>query len=412
MTARGRILAIMGSGETSPTMVTVHKMLAGRLGARPDAVVLDAPYAFQENAADVSAKARTYFANSVGLAVTVLASAAGEDHGARVRTADWVFAGPGSPSYALTRWRGAPVGTALRDRVIGGTGVTVLASAAAATAGLAAIPVYEIYKAGAEPAWLDGLDLLTAAGLRVVLIPHYDNAEGGTHDTRYCYLGERRLSEMEASLPGGTSVLGVDEHTVLILDLTAQTAEVRGRGGVTIRRRGESAVIPAPAVIPLDQLRAAVSGEAAVPQRDVRPAAGPADAGRPPLTEVMASADQRFEEALAAGDGSGMIITILDLEYAIGDWAGDTEEDQGTSQARALLRALIGRLGDYVARGLQDPADKLRPAVEQLLRLRTDLRAAGRYAEADAIRTALTAGGIQIGDDAAGTSWSVAGPPA
>ena len=154
------------------------------------------------------------------------------------------------------------VGTALRDRVIGGTGVTVLASAAAATAGLAAIPVYEIYKAGAKPAWLDGLDLLTAAGLRVALIPHYDNAEGGTHDTRYCYLGERRLSEMEASLPDGTSVLGVDEHTVLILDLTAQTAGVRGRGGVTIRRHGESAVIPAPAVIPLDQLRAAVSGEA------------------------------------------------------------------------------------------------------------------------------------------------------
>jgi len=56
MTARGRVLAIMGSGETSPTMVTVHKMLAGRLGARPDAVVLDAPYAFQENAADVSPK--------------------------------------------------------------------------------------------------------------------------------------------------------------------------------------------------------------------------------------------------------------------------------------------------------------------------------------------------------------------
>ncbi len=94
----------------------------------------------------------------------MLASAAGEDYGARVSTADWVFAGPGSPSYALTRWRGAPVGTALRDRVIGGTGVTVLASAAAATAGLAAIPVYEIYKAGAEPAWLDGLDLLTGCG--------------------------------------------------------------------------------------------------------------------------------------------------------------------------------------------------------------------------------------------------------
>ena len=30
-----RILAIMGSGETSPTMVTVHKALVGRLGSLP-----------------------------------------------------------------------------------------------------------------------------------------------------------------------------------------------------------------------------------------------------------------------------------------------------------------------------------------------------------------------------------------
>ena len=29
------------------------------------------------------------------------------------------------------------------------------------------------------------------------VIPHYDNNEGGTHDTRFCYLGERRLSMME-----------------------------------------------------------------------------------------------------------------------------------------------------------------------------------------------------------------------
>ena len=65
-----RILAIMGSGETSPTMVTVHKALVGELGVtRPDAVLLDTPYAFQENAADISARAVAYFASSVGLDV-------------------------------------------------------------------------------------------------------------------------------------------------------------------------------------------------------------------------------------------------------------------------------------------------------------------------------------------------------
>jgi hypothetical protein len=52
---------------------------------------------------------------------------------------------------------------------------------------------------GAPPYWLDGLDLLRQLGLKVAVIPHYDNTEGGTHDTRFCYLGERRLRLMEGS---------------------------------------------------------------------------------------------------------------------------------------------------------------------------------------------------------------------
>ena len=411
MSERCRVLAIMGSGETSPTMVTVHKNLAGRLGTpAPDALALDAPYAFQENAPDVSAKARAYFATSVGLGVTILASHDGEDQSARIGTADWVFAGPGSPSYALARWRGGPVAAALRDRVSSGTGVTVLASAAAATAGLAAVPVYEIYKAGADPSWLDGLDLMSVLGLRVAVIPHFDNAEGGTHDTRYCYLGERRLIEMERSLPDGAAVLGVDEHTALIFDLLAGTAEVRGRGGITIRRAGNSAVLPAPAMIPIAQLQDAFRSGAPVPSQRA-PVAGPREpSGPPPLTDVMAAAELRFETALAAGDGTTMIRAILDLEYAISDWAADTDEDQGTGQARALLRSLIGRLGGMVTAGLRDPADHLRPAVGRLLDLRATLRSAGRYDEADDIRAALAAGGIRIGDGADGTRWTMAGP--
>src|SRR5580693_9658053 len=87
-----RILAIMGSGETSPTMVTVHKALVDLLGtAHPDAVLLDTPYAFQENAADISSRAVSYFATSVGLDVAVVASsdAGGSDEG------DWAGSSAG-----------------------------------------------------------------------------------------------------------------------------------------------------------------------------------------------------------------------------------------------------------------------------------------------------------------------------
>src|SRR5438270_630610 len=82
---------------------------------------------------------------------------------------------------------------------------------------------------GEPPHWLPGLDLLSvAAGLRVAVIPHYDNADGGNHDTRFCYLGERRLLALEKQLPDDAFVLGIDGHTALILDLEAATASVTG----------------------------------------------------------------------------------------------------------------------------------------------------------------------------------------
>ena len=186
---------------------------------------------------------------------------------AAIRSSDWVFAGPGSPSYLLNRWRGGAVAEALRDRIAAGTGMTVIASAAAAATGLVAVPVYEIYKVGADPHWLEGLDLFGVLGLKVAVIPHYDNAEGGTHDTRFCYLGERRLAVLERELPADAAVLGVDEHTALILDLAAQEAEVVGRGGATIRKAGVSTVLPAGSRITLADLRLLVRSGSPGPGR-------------------------------------------------------------------------------------------------------------------------------------------------
>jgi cysteinyl-tRNA synthetase len=126
-----------------------------------------------------------------------------------------------------------------------------------------------------------------------------------------------------------------------------------------------------------------------------------------PLTEVVERAERQFEAALAAGDGTGLITTILDLEYAVHAWMADTDEDQGTEQARAVLRGMIGRLGDLLTDGLRDPVEKLGPAVGPLLELRSMLRADGRYEESDSIRAALAACGIQVADSAGGTDWVV-----
>ena len=133
-------------------------------------------------------------------------------------------------------------------------GTVTFASAAALTIGVVAVPVYEIYKSGADPAWAVGTNLLERlTGLRAALIPHYDNTEGGTHSTRYCYLGERRLRFLEGTLPGGAHVIGVDEHTALVFDLGTGTASVLGNGTATVRRDGRSRVLPTGTVLPISR---------------------------------------------------------------------------------------------------------------------------------------------------------------
>ena len=101
------------------------------------------------------------------------------------------------------------------------------------------MPVYEIYKVGADPEWVPGLDLLgELTGVAAAVVPHYDNKEGATHDTRFCYLGEERLTALEAELPDEVGVLGVDEHTAMLIDVEARTMTVAGNGVVSVRRAG------------------------------------------------------------------------------------------------------------------------------------------------------------------------------
>ncbi|MEQ4718414.1 hypothetical protein [Nonomuraea sp. B19D2] len=389
------LLVLMGSGETSPTMVEVHRATARTLRAGARAVLLDTPYAFQENAADISARARRYFAHSVGLDVEVATGITG---------ADWVFSGPGSPTYALDRWTGSGVAGDLRARIRARTGVTVLASAAACTAGLATVPVYEIYKVGADPHWRAGIDLLEPLGLQVVLIPHFDNAEGGTHDTRYCYLGERRLSRMERELPPGTAVLGLDEHTALVIDLESESVRVAGRGGLTVRRPGSQTVLPTGAHTDLAELRRLAEGRtgtAAVPPPPAEPA--PAQVT---LEEAIHTCEELFKAAVGRPDMVAAAQTVLDLEAEIVKWAADTEEDSGgVEQARELMRLLIARLGELAsAAGLRSLG--LHSLVEPLLALRSRLREEGRYDVADALRAAMLSGGITVEDTPDGPRWT------
>ena len=246
-----RRLVIMGSGETAPGMLGVHREVFAGVPQGADCLLMDSPFAFQENADELVERIGGFFADSLGHPVERVSLAAGADALsveralARIRRAGWVFAGPGSPSYARRVWAGTPIPDALADVVAPGrVGALVFASAAAVTLGDWSLPVYEIYKVGADPHWEPGLGIMSRAlGWRCSVVPHYDNQEGGTHDTRFCYVGGRRLAQIEGELDGAF-ILGVDEHTAVVLDLDRATATVAGRGGMTLRVGGQEAVYP------------------------------------------------------------------------------------------------------------------------------------------------------------------------
>jgi hypothetical protein len=416
------ILAVMGSGETAPTMVTTHRMLASKLEKSARAVLLDTPYGFQENAPELATKAVEYFQTSINLELEVagLTEIIGADSLAverglqKVADADYVFAGPGSPTYALRQWLGTPLAGLLNKKLRDG-GIVTFASAAALTLGRFTLPVYEIYKVGEDPRWLDGLNILGEIGVNVALIPHYNNAEGGHHDTRFCYMGERRLSMLERELPDNVYVLGVDEHTGMVIDLDTQTVTVVGKGVVTIRVDGESTQIASGETFSVDRLR----DPASATTRDTKQTATSQSKTSAPANMAAATAifdnnlreatdrlNQVFATALAGSDADGAARATLELDDAITGWSGDTLQSDATDHARAVLRSMITRLAAAATGGLRDPRDVLGPFVQVLLDLRTQVRSDKRFDLSDIIRDRLAALNVEVRDTPEGAQWS------
>jgi len=420
----------MGSGETAPTMTTPHRRVFERLaeatGGAVDAVLLDTPFGFQENVDILAAKTADYFVDAASRKVEIAGLArtdtddvvATETAIAKIRSADWIFAGPGSPTFALRQWAGTPIPDAIASKLRDG-GAVVFSSAAALTLGRKTIPVYEVYKSGADPYWVDGLDLLTAIGLPVVVIPHYDNKEGGNHDTSKCYLGERRLAMLEPELDDDVFILGVDEHTGVIIDLDAQTAEVVGKGGLTLRQDGVSTRIETGQTVPFSTLQAGpvTSGTGTTVTQGVTSDSVTSATGTnvtesdvdtaeiPSLGGDAARLEAVFDAALAARNADGAVGAILELDAAIVGWSRDTLQGDEMSRARTALRSMIVRLGAAASGGVRDPRDVLAPVVEAALAARVTAREEKAYAVSDAIRDNLTAAGIEVRDTANGAEW-------
>ena len=379
---------IMGSGETSPTMVTPHQQIISNLAGNPNPVlnILDTPFGFQENADLLTAKITEYFANSVGAKVGTVSlkdsSPSGDQLGVAVnsiRNSDWLFAGPGSPSYALKVWKNLGI-TPSFDEILS-RGALVFASAGALAVGSFTIPIYEIYRVGQEPYWLDGLNLLERhTGMRASIIPHFDNTEGANHDTRYCYMGERRLQILEKLLPDDNFIIGIDEHTGVSFDLDLKIAKVFGRGQMTIRHHGQSWIVK--------------NGQTATFEEIVSHANSKISNG-PSINKLKVDPTQ-IEDLLASGEVSQAVASILNLD-----------ELDRNAETRAVVHSLVSKLGTIAASPQVDLNLVISPFVAILLQLRDAARLSERWADADAIRDWLLEMKITITDSKTGTTWKM-----
>lgn len=243
-------VALFGSGETSHSGGQVFEALARALPAPLRVAVLETPAGFELNSAQVAGRVADFIRGRLQNycpQVTVIPARKrhtpfSPDNPTVIEPllhADMIFLGPGSPTYAVRQLKDSLAWhTLIARHRLGAT--IVLASAAVIAASARALPVYEIYKVGEEPHWHAGLDLFGAYGLSLIFIPHWNNAEGGAElDTSHCFMGQERFTQLMAQLPPHMVIVGIDEHTALVLDLQTATCQVMGRGNITLLKQGD-----------------------------------------------------------------------------------------------------------------------------------------------------------------------------
>jgi cyanophycinase-like exopeptidase len=366
------------------------------------------------NAGDVTARAVEYFEQGVQRPIEICSFRDAEKMSPfeeeqafnLLREARYVFCGPGSPTYALRQWNLSLVPELLREKLRSG-GCVTFASAAACTLGLVALPVYEVYKVGEPVHWEKGLDLLSEASLPVAVIPHYNNREGGTHDTRFCYMGEPRLKALEEMMPGDAFVLGVDEHTACVIDLDSDEMTVTGVGCVTIRRGGQVTTIESGSSMPLQRVRAMGGGEGLSTASHPTPTPPTPLPEESPFWDGVEVRKANFDAAIASGNLKSTIDEVLGFDDFLWSWSHESFGTDELLRARAIFREMIARLGQEALKDARDPRSLIAPYVEAMLAVRDRARGHDRFEEADVIRDALLSHGIEIHDGSEGTTWQL-----
>ena len=273
------LITLMGSGETAPGGRVLYETAFERLPRPVKVAIMETPAGFELNSSYVANRVSEFIQHRLqnySPEVTVIParrrdSELGTNNPDVLRPildADCVFMGPGSPSYAVRHLAGSRAWDMIQARHRLGA-CLAFASSAAIAVGASAVPIYEIYKVGEDPHWIPGLDLMGDFGLKIACITHWNNTEGGANlDTSRCYVGRSRMEALLPRLPGGTTVVGIDEHTALTLDFSGQSCQVVGRGEVTLIRDGEMRVFAPGPDFPMSEIGSVSTPE---PSQGIRP---------------------------------------------------------------------------------------------------------------------------------------------
>jgi hypothetical protein len=229
----------------------VFEWLVSRYTAGCRLAILETPAGFELNSPAVAGRIADYFQrrlkNHLPEIRVVPARAKGSKLGPDnpevikpLATADLIFMGPGSPTYAIRQLRESLAWELIQERLRQGA-CLALASSAVIAIGKYALPVYEIYKVGEDLHWLDGLDFLGPLGLDLVVIPHWNNRDGGEElDTSHCFMGASRFNKLQRLLSDNSTLVGLDELTTLVIDLAGERCQIMGAGQVHILRDGRA----------------------------------------------------------------------------------------------------------------------------------------------------------------------------
>ncbi len=237
------LIVLFGSGEMSPTGRKIHEEVIKKasLTAPVRIGILETPTGFEVNAIHGwPERMQKFFEKSLRnfkpMVTRIRAWRRDGDLSTNnpiivddILCQDYLYCGAGSPGYAIKHLKNSLALNHLISAHKSGN-VLCLGSATAVAFSRWSIPVYEIFKAGEDIHWVDGLDFFSLYGLQLAIVPHWNNKEGEDFDTTRCWMGEERFEKMRAILPKEAVILGIDEQTACIVDVTKKIMEVTGVG--------------------------------------------------------------------------------------------------------------------------------------------------------------------------------------